>query len=126
MVTGWGDLFKHPIHLHGHSFHVVRSAGNSTYNFDNPVIRDVVSNGDPGDNVTIRFVTDNPGPWFLHCHIDWHLERRAPFLNPPAFLSETLMTLVRFVRGFAVVFAEDVPDVAAQVKPTGMLRTHTS
>ncbi|KAH9991899.1 laccase [Russula vinacea] len=95
MVTGWGDLFKHPIHLHGHSFHVVRSAGNSTYNFDNPVIRDVVSNGDPGDNVTIRFVTDNPGPWFLHCHIDWHLER-----------------------GFAVVFAEDVPDVAAQVKPT--------
>ncbi|KAF8469267.1 laccase [Russula ochroleuca] len=85
----------HPMHLHGHSFHVVRSAGNSTYNFDNPIIRDVVSIGDPGDNVTIRFFTDNPGPWFLHCHIDWHLER-----------------------GFAVVFAEDVPDVASQVKPT--------
>ncbi|KAH9979129.1 laccase [Russula compacta] len=78
----------HPIHLHGHSFHVVRSAGNSTYNYENPVIRDVVSMGEPGDNVTIRFFTDNPGPWFLHCHIDWHLER-----------------------GFAVVFAEDVPDV---------------
>ncbi|KAF8492202.1 laccase [Russula emetica] len=90
----------HPIHLHGHSFHVIRSAGNKTYNFDNPVVRDVVSIGDiaDNDNVTIRFFTDNPGPWFLHCHIDWHLER-----------------------GFAVVFAEDVPDVEPQIKPTGTL-----
>ncbi|KAI0246639.1 laccase T2 copper depleted [Lactifluus subvellereus] len=79
----------HPIHLHGHAFHVVRSAGASTYNFDDPVIRDVVSIGETGDNVTIRFFTDNPGPWFLHCHIDWHLEK-----------------------GFAVVFAEDVPEVS--------------
>ncbi|KAH9059155.1 laccase [Lactarius vividus] len=86
----------HPIHLHGHAFHVVRSAGNSTYNFDNPVIRDVVSTGDirDNDNVTIRFVTDNPGPWFLHCHIDWHFEN-----------------------GFAVVFAEDVPEVESTVEP---------
>ncbi|THH28682.1 hypothetical protein EUX98_g5501 [Antrodiella citrinella] len=49
----------------------------------------VVSIGASGDNVTIRFKIDNPGPWFLHWHIDWHLEA-----------------------GFAVVFAEDVPNVA--------------
>ncbi|KAI0297808.1 laccase [Multifurca ochricompacta] len=73
----------HPVHLHGHAFHVVRSAGNSTYNFDNPVIRDVVSigNASTNDNVTIRFFTDNPGPWFLHCHIDWHLNELAITLN---------------------------------------------
>ncbi|KAI0000120.1 laccase [Russula compacta] len=82
----------HPVHLHGHNFHVVRSAGNSTYNFNNPVIRDVVSIGNStGDDVTIRFFTDNPGPWFFHCHIDWHLNA-----------------------GFAVVFAEDVPDIPSQ------------
>jgi len=85
----------HPIHLHGHSFHVVRSAGSSSYNYVDPVVRDVVSIGTvvPGlfDNVTIRLVADNPGPWFLHCHIDWHLNT-----------------------GFAVVFAEDVPDVSGQ------------
>jgi iron transport multicopper oxidase len=64
----------HPIHLHGHSFSVIRGAGMTGYNFENPVRRDVVSLGDsPNDNVTIRFVTDNAGPWFLHCHIDWHL-----------------------------------------------------
>ncbi|KAI0276850.1 laccase [Russula aff. rugulosa BPL654] len=81
----------HPVHLHGHSFAVVRSAGNSSYNYENPVFRDVVSIGNTGDNVTIRFFTDNPGPWFFHCHIDWHL-----------------------TAGFAVVFAEDVPDVPSQ------------
>jgi iron transport multicopper oxidase len=64
----------HPFHLHGHAFDIVRSAGQSDYNYDNPPRRDVVSMGDDGDNVTIRFTTDNPGPWFLHCHIDWHLE----------------------------------------------------
>ncbi|KAJ3842988.1 laccase 1 AVT [Lentinula raphanica] len=63
----------HPFHLHGHSFSVVRSADNTTYNYDNPVRRDVTAVG--ADNqTTIRFVTDNPGPWFLHCHIDLHLE----------------------------------------------------
>ncbi|KAF8999336.1 yellow laccase [Cyathus striatus] len=93
----------HPIHLHGHTFDVVRSAGSSTYNYVNPVRRDVVSIGNAGDNVTIRFVTDNAGPWILHCHIDWHLEI-----------------------GLAVVFAEDVatisqgnpPDAWDQLCPT--------
>jgi iron transport multicopper oxidase len=66
---------KHPIHLHGHSFHVLRSAGNSTYNFNDPVIRDVVSIGEQGDYVTIRFFTDNPGPWFLHSGNSWELDK---------------------------------------------------
>ncbi|KAI0692982.1 phenoloxidase [Cerioporus squamosus] len=79
----------HPFHLHGHTFAVVRSAGSSEYNYEDPIWRDVVSTGTVlgGDNVTVRFRTDNPGPWFLHCHIDFHLEA-----------------------GFAVVMAEDTPD----------------
>ncbi|KAF5349416.1 hypothetical protein D9757_013112 [Collybiopsis confluens] len=73
--TGGGvGGFQHPMHLHGHAFDVVRVAGSDTYNYVNPVRRDVVSSGGGGDNVTIRFFTDNAGPWFLHCHIDWHLE----------------------------------------------------
>ncbi|KAJ8483446.1 hypothetical protein ONZ45_g6154 [Pleurotus djamor] len=79
----------HPFHLHGHTFSVVRSAGSTVYNYENPVRRDVVSVGSAGDNVTIRFVTDNNGPWFLHCHVDWHLEL-----------------------GLAVVLAENPPDMA--------------
>ena len=71
-----------------HTFYVVRSAGQTDYNYVNPPQRDTVSTGTAGDNVTIRFTTNNPGPWFLHCHIDFHLEA-----------------------GFAVVMAEDIPDV---------------
>ncbi|KAI0637513.1 laccase [Trametes polyzona] len=85
----------HPFHLHGHTFSVVRSAGSSVYNYANPVQRDVVSTGTAGDNVTIRFKTDNPGPWFLHCHIDFHLEA-----------------------GFAVVFSEDTSEVSSFNTPS--------
>ncbi|KAJ3981581.1 laccase 2 [Lentinula detonsa] len=69
----------HPFHLHGHSFSVVRSATNTSYNYDNPVRRDVTAVA-AANQTTIRFVTDNPGPWFLHwrstssSHIDLHLE----------------------------------------------------
>ncbi|KAJ7438622.1 laccase [Mycena galericulata] len=84
-IPGGTPGAPHPFHLHGHNFFVIKSAGNATYNFVDPIIRDVVSTGsDTTDNTTIRFVTDNPGPWFLHCHIDFHLEA-----------------------GLAIVFAED-------------------
>ncbi|KIJ21199.1 laccase [Paxillus involutus ATCC 200175] len=71
--TGIPPGGPHPIHLHGHTFDVVRVSGTNATNFVNPVRRDVVSLGLTGDNVTIRFSTNNPGPWFLHCHINWHL-----------------------------------------------------
>ncbi|KAF8603349.1 Cupredoxin, partial [Ceratobasidium sp. AG-I] len=61
----------HPFHLHGHAFDVVQY-GNAAPNYKNPPRRDVVGVTDAG--VRIQFRTDNPGPWFLHCHIDWHLE----------------------------------------------------
>jgi len=93
-IPGGAPGSPHPFHLHGHNFSVIRSAGNSTYNFVNPVRRDVVSTGSAGDNVTIRFETDNEGPWILHCHIDWHLNL-----------------------GLAVVLAEDVPAIAKTKPP---------
>ncbi|EIW75389.1 laccase [Coniophora puteana RWD-64-598 SS2] len=84
MWNGEGFAGPHPIHLHGHSFDVIRSAGSDIVNFKNPVRRDVVSSGTQGQGMVIRWTTDNSGPWFLHCHINWHLEA-----------------------GFAVVFAEN-------------------
>ncbi|KAJ7158127.1 yellow laccase [Mycena filopes] len=94
-VPGGSPGSPHPIHLHGHNFFVVRSAGSSTYNFVNPVIRDVVNTGvSTTDNTTFRFVTDNAGPWFLHCHIDWHLDS-----------------------GLAVVMAEDTATISKENPP---------
>lgn len=86
----------------------MQSAGSHKPNFKDPVIRDTVNIGGLGDHVAIRFQvslrsihqdlsnplarsqTNNPGPWFLHCHIDFHLNN-----------------------GFAVVFAEDSKETAA-------------
>ncbi|KAF8885058.1 Cupredoxin [Gymnopilus junonius] len=85
-MPGGSTGSPHPIHLHGHAFSVVRSAGSSTV---------VVSIGDnKTDLVTIRFKTDNSGPWILHCHIDWHLEA-----------------------GLAVVMAENVPGIRTSNPP---------
>ncbi|KAJ7889137.1 hypothetical protein B0H14DRAFT_2336870, partial [Mycena olivaceomarginata] len=36
-IPGGSPGPPHPFHLHGHNFKVIRSAGNSTYNFVNPV-----------------------------------------------------------------------------------------
>ena len=83
------DFGEHPFHMHGHTFWII-GEGNSNnitdipnhYNLVNPVKRDTVSvwpcftdaagNSIPG-YVVLRFVADNPGVWFFHCHMDWHL-----------------------------------------------------
>ncbi|KAJ8663340.1 hypothetical protein O0I10_000579 [Lichtheimia ornata] len=72
------DQNDHPFHLHGNVFQVV-GRGNGTYdssiqlNTTNPMRRDTISV--PGQGFTvIRFRADNPGAWFFHCHIEWHLE----------------------------------------------------
>ncbi|KAF8498797.1 laccase-1 [Gautieria morchelliformis] len=62
----------HPIHLHGHTFDVIRFSGSNVTNFKNPPRRDVVPVN--SGTTTFRFFTSNPGPWMLHCHIDWHLD----------------------------------------------------
>ncbi|KAG1739158.1 laccase [Suillus paluster] len=73
MING-ANFGPHPIHLHGHTFDVVQSTGYDSFNYVNPVRRDVVSIGVENQQMVIRWITDNSGPWFLHCHIDWHLK----------------------------------------------------
>lgn len=60
---------SHPMHLHGHSFQVVAI---NEHHFSG-ALRDTVLV--PGRNsVTVEFDANNPGLWFVHCHILWHLE----------------------------------------------------
>ncbi|KAG1743108.1 laccase [Suillus lakei] len=101
----------HPMHLHGHNFAVVRVAGNNTPNFVNPIWRDTVSMGSAGDNVTFRFVTDNAGPWFFHCHIDFHLNNGFA-----AIMAEA--------RNQLPIISESIPDTWAALCPT-QISNHT-
>ncbi|CAL4962473.1 unnamed protein product [Urochloa decumbens] len=70
---------SHPFHLHGYNFFVVGSGvGNfdperdpGRYNLVDPPERNTV--GVPAGGWTaIRFRADNPGVWFLHCHLEVH------------------------------------------------------
>lgn len=63
-ATRW----RHPIHLHGHSFHVLPDGAET---IDTADIRDTVLLG-PDESVRIAFVADNPGRWMLHCHVLEH------------------------------------------------------
>ncbi|KAI9572538.1 laccase [Boletus coccyginus] len=94
-ISGGGPVL-HPIHLHGSAFDVVRSAGvNSTFNYENPIRRDVTSAGGDGQQVVIRWVTDNTGAWLLHCHIDWHLDAgfAVVMVHNPAEVRNQLSTI---------------------------------
>jgi FtsP/CotA-like multicopper oxidase with cupredoxin domain len=59
---------SHPMHLHGHSFQVVAI---NDQRFSGAVRDSVLV---PGNHtVTVEFDANNPGLWYLHCHILWHL-----------------------------------------------------
>ncbi|ESQ42133.1 hypothetical protein EUTSA_v10013093mg [Eutrema salsugineum] len=70
----------HPWHLHGHDFWVLGygegkfrpGIDEKTYNLENPPLRNTVALY-PFGWTALRFVTDNPGVWFFHCHIEPHL-----------------------------------------------------
>ncbi|CAN0826048.1 LAC17 [Linum grandiflorum] len=70
---------SHSLHLHGFNFFVVsqgfgnfdQSKDPKKFNLVDPVERNTV--GVPaGGWVAIRFVADNPGVWFMHCHLEVH------------------------------------------------------
>ncbi|KAL3614067.1 Laccase-11 [Castilleja foliolosa] len=70
---------SHPFHLHGYNFFVVGTGiGNfdpvkdpAKYNLIDPPERNTV--GVPtGGWAAIRFRADNPGVWFMHCHLELH------------------------------------------------------
>ncbi|KAJ4725920.1 Laccase [Melia azedarach] len=70
---------SHPLHLHGFNFFVVGQGFGSfdpnkdpaKFNLVDPVERNTV--GVPsGGWVAIRFHADNPGVWFMHCHLEVH------------------------------------------------------
>jgi FtsP/CotA-like multicopper oxidase with cupredoxin domain len=59
---------SHPMHLHGHSFQVIEINGKPLQG----ALRDTVL-VPPRASVTVAFDANNPGTWYVHCHILWHL-----------------------------------------------------
>ncbi len=59
----------HPLHLHRHSFELIRVGGKPT----SGVIKDVVMLGG-FQEVEMDFVADNPGDTLFHCHQQLHMD----------------------------------------------------
>lgn len=87
------DKIPHPLHLHGHKFHVLDMAllnGTADLGYDGfvklnipkanpkrPPFKDTTVLPFPG-YVRFRFRASNPGFWLFHCHYDWHLSIGKP------------------------------------------------
>ena len=110
------DGGEHPFHLHGHNFWVIATSEfpeAETLFADNYVKRDVVSVPAEGWAI-IRFVSDNPGVWGFHCHIDWHVAAGlvASVIEAPSVLIAN-----------AATYRSQIP--ATQIAACGDVKTKT-
>lgn len=60
-------MMYHPIHLHGHTFQLIKPDGSPGARKDTVIVL-------PKQKVTAVLVADNPGLWMLHCHNTYHQE----------------------------------------------------
>jgi multicopper oxidase len=58
-------MMYHPIHLHGHTFQLIKADGTPGARKDTVVVL-------PKQQVLAVLVADNPGLWQLHCHNTYH------------------------------------------------------
>ncbi|KAH3671003.1 hypothetical protein OGAPHI_000714, partial [Ogataea philodendri] len=105
LVVNNEDDNKHPFHLHGHDFQVIVRSDeyDDPHHFDPdsqteypevPVRRDTMMVNGNG-NMVLRFQATNPGVWFFHCHLDFHLEQglALTLIEAPVELQEKYETL---------------------------------
>ncbi len=64
-----GTPFVHPIHIHGHTFKLLRSnkQNRPEHHADTLLLL-------PEEQAEVAFVADNPGDWMFHCHVIEHQE----------------------------------------------------
>ncbi len=58
-------MMYHPIHLHGHTFQLIKSDGTPGARKDTVIVL-------PKQKIDAVLVADNPGLWMLHCHNTYH------------------------------------------------------
>ena len=65
------SMADHPMHLHGHFFRLLNTAGGTTQ----PVVKDtVLIRAGMGNSQSVEWLADNPGAWMFHCHNLHHAE----------------------------------------------------
>ena len=76
------QMSHHPIHLHGHIFHITATEGGPIpQQAWWPETTVLVPTGAVRE---IAFVADNPGDWAFHCHMLHHIMNQMGHPDPPA------------------------------------------
>ena len=60
-------MMWHPMHLHGHTFQVIKPDGSRGPRKDTVIVL-------PNQKVSVNLIADNPGIWMMHCHNTYHQE----------------------------------------------------
>ncbi len=58
-------MMYHPIHLHGHTFQLLKADGSPGARKDTVIVL-------PNQRIVAVLVADNPGTWVMHCHNTYH------------------------------------------------------
>lgn len=61
------SMMWHPMHLHGHTFQVVKPDGSAGPRKDTVIVG-------PMRTLPVDLIADNPGQWMLHCHNGYHMD----------------------------------------------------
>lgn len=75
----------HPMHLHGHQFHVTGTEAGRIGT--TPVIRENTVLVGVAQARDIEFVADNPGDWHFHCHLPHHMMNQMASMVGPLMMS---------------------------------------
>ena len=72
-------MMNHPMHLHGMFMELENGHGRKSPLVDTVLVK-------PAERVSTLITADEPGPWFFHCHIIWHMKAgmaRVFYVEPP-------------------------------------------
>ncbi|WP_263790017.1 copper resistance system multicopper oxidase [Salinibacter sp.] len=72
-------MMNHPMHLHGMFMELENGHGERAPLLDTILVK-------PAERVSLLIDGDEPGPWFFHCHIIWHMKAgmaRVFYVEPP-------------------------------------------
>jgi FtsP/CotA-like multicopper oxidase with cupredoxin domain len=72
-------MMNHPMHLHGMFMELENGHGEQAPLLDTITVK-------PAERVSLLINGDEPGPWFFHCHIIWHMMAglaRVVYVEPP-------------------------------------------
>jgi FtsP/CotA-like multicopper oxidase with cupredoxin domain len=123
-IGNLSPMEHHPIHLHGHRFHITETDGGeideSAQWPETTVLIPV------GSTRTIEFVADEPGDWAMHCHMTHHVMNQMGHGTPnligvePGKLDDHVRKIIPGYMTMGQIGMADMGDMGMPVPPNSI------